>query len=88
MFINHIIILNLISSFHTLPNIPLKNKTKNEKSSPPLLSYTLLLNDILIYNRNLIYRISILKMDMGIIPPKQTKIVNDINILIHIHINT
>ena len=29
MFINHIIILNHISSFHTLPNIPLKkNKTK------------------------------------------------------------
>lgn len=28
MFINHIIILNLISSFHTLPNISLKNKTK------------------------------------------------------------
>ena len=88
MFINHIIILNHISSFHTLPNIPLKTK-QNEKSSPPLLSYTLLLNDILIYNRNLIYRISILKMDMGIIPPpKQTKIVNDINNLIHIHINT
>lgn len=72
MFINHIIILNHISSFHTLPNIPLKNKTKNEKSSPPLLSYTLLLNDILIYNRNLIYRISILKMDLGIIPPPKT----------------
>lgn len=89
MFINHIIILNHISSFHTLPNIPLKNKTKNEKSSPPLLSYTLLLNGILIYNRNLIYRISIFKMDMGIIPlPKQTKIVNDINNFIHIHINT
>lgn len=28
MFINHIIILNLISSFHTLPNIPLKTKLK------------------------------------------------------------
>lgn len=26
MFINHIIILNHISSFHTLPNIPLKTK--------------------------------------------------------------
>lgn len=25
---NHIIILNLISSFHTLPNIPLKTKLK------------------------------------------------------------
>lgn len=73
MFINHIIILNLISSSNTLPNIPLKNKTKNEKSSPPLLSYTLLLNDILIYNRNLIYRISILKMDLGITPPKTNK---------------
>lgn len=48
-------------------------KLKNEKSSPPLLSYTLLLNDILIYNRNLIYRISILKMDLGIIPPPQNK---------------
>lgn len=73
MFINHIIILNHISSFHTLPNIPLKNKTKNEKSSPPLLSYTLLLNGILIYNCNLIYRISILKMDLGITPPKTNK---------------
>lgn len=50
-----------------------KNKTKNEKSSPPLLSYTLLLNGILIYNRNLIYRISILKMDLGITPPKTNK---------------
>lgn len=28
MFINHIIILNHISSFHTLPNIPLKTKLK------------------------------------------------------------
>lgn len=28
MSINHIIILNLISSFHTLPNIPLKTKLK------------------------------------------------------------
>lgn len=28
MFINHIIILNLISSLHTLPNIPLKTKLK------------------------------------------------------------
>lgn len=73
MFINHIIILNHISSSNTLPNISLKNKTKNEKSSPPLLSYTLLLNGILIYNRNLIYRISILKMDMGITPPKTNK---------------
>lgn len=72
MFINHIIILNLISSSNTLPNIPLKTKL-NEKSSPPLLSYTLLLNDILIYNRNLIYRISILKMDLGITPPKTNK---------------
>lgn len=89
MFINHIIILNHISSFHTLPNIPLKNKTKNEKSSPPLLSYTLLLNGILIYNRNLIYRISILKMDLGITPPKTNKkSKNNINNLIHIHINT
>lgn len=67
-------ILNHISSSHTLPNIPLKkNKTKNEKSSPLLLSYTLLLNGILIYNRNLIYRISILKMDLGITPPKTNK---------------
>ena len=73
MFINHIIILNLISSSNTLLNIPLKNKTKNEKSSPPLLSYTLLLNDILICNCNLIYRISILKMDMGITSPKTNK---------------
>jgi hypothetical protein len=48
-------------------------KLKNEKSSPPLLSYTLLLNGILIYNRNLIYRISILKMDLGITPPKTNK---------------
>jgi hypothetical protein len=48
-------------------------KLKNEKSSPPLLSYTLLLNGILIYNRNLIYWISILKMDMGITPPKTNK---------------
>lgn len=64
-------------------------KLKNEKSSPPLLSYTLLLNDILIYNRNLIYRISILKMDLGITPPKTNKkSKNDINNLIHIHINT
>lgn len=73
MFINHIIILNLISSSNTLPNIPLKNKTKNEKSSPPLLSYTLLPNNLLICNCNLIYRISILKMDLGIIPPKTNK---------------
>lgn len=28
MFINHIIILNHISSFHTLPNLPLKTKLK------------------------------------------------------------
>jgi hypothetical protein len=28
MFINHIIILNLISSSNTLPNIPLKTKLK------------------------------------------------------------
>lgn len=28
MFINHIIILNHISSSHTLPNIPLKTKLK------------------------------------------------------------
>ena len=28
MFINHIIILNHISSFHTLPNISLKTKLK------------------------------------------------------------
>ena len=60
-----------------IDNVPVsistKNKTKNEKSSPPLLSYTLLLNGILIYNRNLIYRISILKMDMGITPPKTNK---------------
>lgn len=55
------------------PNIPLKNKTKNEKSSPLLLSYTLLLNGILICNCNLIYWISILKMDMGITPPKTNK---------------
>lgn len=48
-------------------------KLKNEKSSPPLLSYTLLLNGILIYNRNLIYWISILKMDLGITPPKTNK---------------
>lgn len=48
-------------------------KLKNEKSSPPLLSYTLLLNDILICNCNLIYRISILKMDLGITPPKTNK---------------
>lgn len=90
MFINHIIILNHISSFHTLPNIPLKNKTKNEKSSPLLLSYTLLLNGILIYNRNLIYRISILKMDLGIThqPKTNKKLKNNINNLIHIHINT
>lgn len=73
MFINHIIILNLISSSNTLPNIPLKNKTKNEKSSPPLLSYTLLLNGILICICNLIYWISILKMDLGITPPKTNK---------------
>lgn len=50
-----------------------KNKTKNEKSSPPLLSYTLLLNGILIYNCNLIYWISILKMDLGITPLKTNK---------------
>lgn len=60
-----------------IDNVPVsistKNKTKNEKSSPLLLSYTLLLNDILIYNRNLIYRISILKMDLGITPPKTNK---------------
>lgn len=59
-----------------IDNVPVsistKNKTKNEKSSPLLLSYTLLLNGILIYNRNLIYRISILKMDLGIIPPPKT----------------
>lgn len=54
-------------------SISTKNKTKNEKSSPLLLSYTLLLNDILIYNRNLIYRISILKMDLGITPLKTNK---------------
>lgn len=54
-------------------SISTKNKTKNEKSSPLLLSYTLLLNGILIYNRNLIYRISILKMDLGITPPKTNK---------------
>lgn len=48
-------------------------KLKNEKSSPLLLSYTLLLNGILIYNCNLIYWISILKMDLGITPPKTNK---------------
>lgn len=73
MFINHIIILNLISSSNTLPNISLKTKLKMKKSSPPLLSYTLLLNDILICNCNLIYRISILKMDLGITPLKTNK---------------
>lgn len=60
-----------------IDNVPVsistKNKTKNEKSSPLLLSYTLLLNGILIYNRNLIYWISILKMDLGITPPKTNK---------------
>ena len=85
MSMNHITILNHISSFHTLPDIPLKNKTKSEKSSPPLLSYTLLLNDILIYNRNLIYRISILKTDMGIIPPKTKKNQKTISIISFIY---
>lgn len=34
MFINHIIILNHISSFHTLPNIPLKTKERKIKPNP------------------------------------------------------
>lgn len=72
MFINHIIILNHISSFHTLPNIPLKTKL-NEKFNQSHSSNSILSNCILIYNRNLIYWISILKMDLGITPPKTNK---------------
>lgn len=79
MFINHIIILNLISSSNTLPNIPLKTK-QNEKFNQSHSSNSLLSNCILIYSSNHIYRISILKMDLGITLTPKTKQINEINI--------